>query len=228
VDQQEIARLAYKFWEAEDLLTVAGRRLAPRGTRPAEPKGARPWRYGYRLAIRGLVRSTFVSSPAFITKLVERREVAENTMAFQFERPDGWAFKAGQSIDMTLLDPPETDGEGNKRAFSIASSPQESTLMVATRMRDTAFKRVLKNALVGSKVNIEGPFGDLSLHNNSARPAVLFAGGIGITLFRSIVTTPRSRSSLTGFSCFTRTDGPKTRRSWRNCSLLKRRTQTTS
>ena len=60
--------------------------------------------------------------------------------------------------------------------------------MVATRMRDTAFKRVLKSALVGSKVNIEGPFGDLSLHNNSVRPAVLFAGGIGITLFRSIVT----------------------------------------
>ena len=127
-------------------------------------------------------------SPAFITKLVERREVAENTMAFRFERPDGWAFKAGQSIDMTLLDPPETDGEGNKRAFSIASSPQESTLMVATRMRDTAFKRVLKSALVGSKVSIEGPFGDLSLHNNSARRPILFADGIGITLFRSIVT----------------------------------------
>lgn len=122
-----------------------------------------------------------------MAKLAERLEVAEHTMAFRFERPDGWAFKAGQSIDMTLLDPPETDAEGNKRAFSIASSPQESTLMVATRIRDTAFKRVLKSMPVGSEVRIEGPFGNLSLHNNSARTAVLFAGGIGITLFRSIV-----------------------------------------
>jgi ferredoxin-NADP reductase len=77
--------------------------------------------------------------------------------------------------------------EGNKRAFSVASSPQEPILMVATRMRDTAFTRVLKGTPVGSEVKIEGPFGDLVLHNNSTRPAVLLAGGIGITLFRSIV-----------------------------------------
>jgi ferredoxin-NADP reductase len=36
-------------------------------------------------------------------------------------------------------------------------------------------------------VKIEGPFGSLTLHNNVARTAVLFAGGIGITPFRSIV-----------------------------------------
>ncbi len=34
---------------------------------------------------------------------------------------------------------------------------------------------------------IEGPSGDLTLHNNAARTAVLVAGGIGITPFRSIV-----------------------------------------
>ena len=50
---------------------------------------------------------------------------------------------AGQRhVDMTLIDPYETDGEGNGRAFSIASAPNESTLLVATRMLDTTFKRV--------------------------------------------------------------------------------------
>jgi NAD(P)H-flavin reductase len=34
---------------------------------------------------------------------------------------------------------------------------------------------------------MEGPFGNLTLHNNASRPAVLIAGGIGITPFRSIV-----------------------------------------
>lgn len=103
------------------------------------------------------------------------------------ERLPGWTFKAGQSIDMTLIDPPESDSEGNTRAFSIASAPQEDTLMVATRMRDTAFKRTLKGLPLGSTVKIEGPFGNLTLQNNAAKTAVLLAGGIGITPFRSIV-----------------------------------------
>src|SRR6185437_4963207 len=125
--------------------------------------------------------------PVFTAKLKSREEIAERTMAFHFEKPVGWAFKAGQFIDVTLLNPSQTDPEGNKRGFSIASAPQEETLMVATRLRDTAFKRVLKAMPLGAKVKIEGPFGNLTLHNNAKRTAVLLAGGIGITPFRSIV-----------------------------------------
>lgn len=123
----------------------------------------------------------------FMCRLKDREDVAEGTMAFRFEKLSGWTFKAGQYIDMTLIDPPETDSEGNVRSFSIASAPHEEALMVATRMRDTAFKRVLKTMPIGTGVKIEGPSGDLILHNNSTRTAVLLAGGIGITPFRSIV-----------------------------------------
>jgi ferredoxin-NADP reductase len=38
-----------------------------------------------------------------------------------------------------------------------------------------------------SQVKVEGPFGDLVLHNNQARAAIFLAGGIGITPFRSMV-----------------------------------------
>ena len=131
---------------------------------------------------------TAATGPSYFSvKLRSREEVAEGTMAFRFEKPAGWTFKAGQSMDMTLVDPAETDSEGNTRAFSIASAPQEDSLMVATRMRDTAFKRTLKTLLLGSTVKIEGPFGNLTLHNNAAKTAVLLAGGIGITPFRSMV-----------------------------------------
>lgn len=50
-------------------------------------------------------------------KLIRREEVAEGTMAFRFEKPSGFRFKAGQSADVTLTDPPETDVEGNTREF---------------------------------------------------------------------------------------------------------------
>lgn len=131
--------------------------------------------------------STVTNWPTFMSRLTERHEVAENTMAFQFEKPAGWTFKPGQFLDITLINPPQTDGEGNTRGFSISSAPQESTIMVTTRLRDSAFKRVLKELPLQSEVKIEGPFGNLILHNNAARPAVLLAGGIGITPFRSIV-----------------------------------------
>lgn len=131
--------------------------------------------------------TTVEKCPTFMSKLTSQQEIAERTMSFCFEKPAGWTFKAGQFIDMTLLDPPETDAEGDKRGFSIASAPHEETLMVATRMRDTAFKRVLHTMSLGHSVKIEGPFGNLTLHNNVERAAVLLAGGIGITPFRSIV-----------------------------------------
>ena len=125
--------------------------------------------------------------PTYNVKLSQRQEVAERTLSFSFDKPAGFVFKAGQFLELTLIDPPETDPEGNGRAFSIASAPSESHLMVATRMRDTAAKRVLGGLPLGAEVRIEGPFGDLTLHNNSARPAVLMAGGIGITPFRSML-----------------------------------------
>jgi ferredoxin-NADP reductase len=131
--------------------------------------------------------TTVATPPITTSKLLSRHEVAEGTMAFRFERPSNWIFKAGQYLDMTFLDPAETDSEGNVRSFSIASDPHEEILMVATRMRDTAFKRVLKTMPLGTAVKIEGPSGNLTLHNNVKRVAVFLAGGIGITPFRSIV-----------------------------------------
>jgi ferredoxin-NADP reductase len=120
------------------------------------------------------------------SKLTRRQEIADGTIAFHFEKPSGWIFEAGQAIDITLPAPLETDAEGNTRTFTIASAPYEKGLMVATRMRDTAFKRVLKVMPIGAVVQMEGPSGDLTMHRDAARTAVFLAGGIGITPFRSI------------------------------------------
>ena len=124
---------------------------------------------------------------AYASKLLNRADAGEGTMAFHFERPPGFDFKPGQSADLTLLDPPETDSEGNVRTFSIASAPFEDQLMFATRMRDTAFKRSLKKVPLGTVVKMDSAMGSFTLHKNSAKPAVFLAAGIGITPFSSIV-----------------------------------------
>ena len=115
------------------------------------------------------------------TKLIKKEEVAEGTMAFYFEKPDGFDFIAGQYVTVSLINPPETDEEGNSRFFSLITAPYENCLGVATRMRDTAFKRVLKNLPIGSEVKIAGPDGSFYLHKDAYKPAVFLIGGIGIT-----------------------------------------------
>ena len=132
--------------------------------------------------------------PKIVTKLIARNEVAEGTMAFALERPATFDFRAGQFMVVVLPDPPHTDAEGNRRVFSIASPPQDTTrLLLATRMTGTAFKRSLAEVPLGTPIDLSGPAGDFVLHEDASRPAVFIAGGIGITPFRSMLQDAVSR-----------------------------------
>ena len=122
-----------------------------------------------------------------LVTLKGRDMIARDTVAFTFDRPAGFMFKPGQAIDITLIDPPQTDAKGARRAFSIVSAPFEDRIVVATRMRDSAFKRTLGTLAFGTRVQLEGPFGSLTLHGSRWRPAIFIAGGIGITPFMSIL-----------------------------------------
>jgi uncharacterized protein YeaO (DUF488 family) len=125
--------------------------------------------------------------PIYKIKLKSRQEIAAGTMAFRFEKPEDFAYKAGQFADYTLINPSETDAEGNTRGFSLASAPYEEDLLLATRMRDTAFKRVLRTMELGTELTLDAPYGSFTLHNNAQIPAVFLTGGIGVTPVRSIV-----------------------------------------
>lgn len=121
------------------------------------------------------------------TKLKSKKEIANGTMAFYLEKPDGFTYKAGQFADYTLINPKETDAEGNTRGFSLASAPFEQDIMFATRMRDTAFKRDMKTMDIGTGLTLDGSYGSFTLQNNTRIPAVFLSGGIGITPVRSII-----------------------------------------
>jgi ferredoxin-NADP reductase len=125
--------------------------------------------------------------PKYETTLLGSETVAEGTMAFHFARPADFKFEAGQSINVSLIDPPETDAKGHARTFSIVSAPHETELVIATRMRDTAFKRVFKSMPSGGRLSLRGPAGKFTLDGADTRPAVFLAGGIGITPFVSML-----------------------------------------
>jgi ferredoxin-NADP reductase len=121
------------------------------------------------------------------SRLLGREEIADGTMAFHFARPAGFAFKAGQAVDVVLAEAQGLDTAAGRHTFSLANAPSEERLTVATRLRDSEFKRALANLPVGATVNLDGPFGSLLLHGDANRPAVFVAGGIGITPFMSIL-----------------------------------------
>lgn len=122
----------------------------------------------------------------YTTRLIGSELVAERTMAFHFEKPTDFVFRAGQAIDLALPTV-EEDGQAARHAFSLVSAPHEARLSIATRLRGSAYKEGLRALAPGAAVDIDGPFGSLTLHKDAARDAVMVAGGIGITPFVSIL-----------------------------------------
>jgi ferredoxin-NADP reductase len=121
--------------------------------------------------------------------LVDRQQIASDTMAFWFEPDDGYfEFRAGQHVDLVFSQPQQGCENDNFRTFSLASCPQEKkSIMIAMRMRKTIFKNALQAAALGTKFVVSRPRGSFTLHKDASRPAVFLAGGIGIAPIRSIL-----------------------------------------
>ncbi len=116
--------------------------------------------------------------------LMDRQRIARDTMAFWFDTNGArYEFRAGQHADFVFGS--ESD---NSRTFSLASSPlNKEPIMIAMRMRKTAFKSALNAAALGTKFTVSRPRGSFTLHRDVTKPAVFLAGGIGITPIRSIL-----------------------------------------
>jgi ferredoxin-NADP reductase len=121
--------------------------------------------------------------------LVDRQRIARDTMAFWLDTNGAsFGFRAGQHADFMFMRPCMEGENDNSRTFSIASSPHDKRpVMIAMRMRRTAFKTALKSAALGTKFIVSRPRGSFTLHRDITRPAVFLAGGIGITPIRSIL-----------------------------------------
>jgi ferredoxin-NADP reductase len=119
----------------------------------------------------------------------EKREVAKDTLLVVFDLGgEEVDFTPGQYFWVELPDRGHQDERGLRRHISIVTSPTErGVLGLATRLRDTAFKRTLAELEVGDEVQVEEPKGSYLLPEDTERDYVFVAGGIGITVFRSML-----------------------------------------
>jgi ferredoxin-NADP reductase len=122
-------------------------------------------------------------------KIKAKREVAKGTLLVIFDLlGEEVDFEPGQYFWVELLNAPYNDEKGLRRHITVVTSPNErGVLGLCTRLRDTAFKRSLEELEVGADVEVEQPKGSFTLPRETDRPYVFVAGGIGITVFRSML-----------------------------------------
>jgi len=123
------------------------------------------------------------------SKIKAKQEVAKQTLMVTFDLlGEEVDFQAGQYFWVELPNIGYDDERGLRRHITVVTAPNErGVLGLATRLRDTAFKRTLAELDVGAEVDVEHPKGDYVLPSETDRPYVFLAGGIGITVFRCML-----------------------------------------
>jgi glycine betaine catabolism B len=109
------------------------------------------------------------------TTVVASRRLTPQTHGIMVKKPAGFSFRPTQFTFLSL----NTDEGWDARPMSIATSPTRPDLEYAVRTSDSPFKQTFASLRPGDSVGVQGPFGHFVLKED--RPAVLLAGGIGIT-----------------------------------------------
>lgn len=118
----------------------------------------------------------------------EKSEIAPNIFTFTFKPEKQPAYIAGQFIEM-YLPHPNKDNRGDKRWFTLSSSPTEANVAITTRFAGqsgSSFKKALFAISPGAEISISSPMGDFVLPKDKSIPIIFVAAGIGCTPFRSI------------------------------------------
>ena len=133
-------------------------------------------------------------------RLKERRSETTEAISFIFDLGgQPLEYRAGQYIHYELDALAFPDELGNRRHFTISSSPTDKGIMMfTTRMRGSGFKETVRHAPLGYELTVETPDGLFVMPEWDARPQVFIAAGIGVTtalaVYRNSATLPKSPS----------------------------------
>ncbi len=133
---------------------------------------------------------SYIISPKgkYVMKLSAKEEVADGIYHFTFKPDKPITFKPGQYLEWTLGHE-QPDNRGNRRYFTLASSPTEDCVMLGVKFYDkpSSFKTKLLSMKLGDTIMAAQLAGGFVLPDDPGRKLVFIAGGIGITPFRSML-----------------------------------------
>jgi NAD(P)H-flavin reductase len=121
-------------------------------------------------------------------QLKERIQISKQVYDFVFTPDKPLKFIPGQYMEWTLGHS-KVDSRGNRRSFSIASSPTEIDVHLGIKLYEnpSSFKAALMNMKVGDKIAAGQIAGNFIMPSDITKKLVFIAGGVGITPFRSMV-----------------------------------------
>ncbi len=139
----------------------------------------------------------YIVSPKQKLLLILRKKlrVASGIYDFWFQSSETLAFLPGQYLEWTLgHDRP--DARGNRRSFTISSSPTEDGIAMGVRFyeKSSTFKQRLLALEPGDSIIASQLAGEFTLPKNTGERLVFIAGGIGVTPFRSMIKNMLDRN----------------------------------
>lgn len=123
----------------------------------------------------------------YALKLSRIEQAGEGTYDFVFDPGEKVNFRAGQYMEWTLGHE-KPDSRGNRRYFTIASSPTESEIRLGAKFYEnpSTFKKKMLSLRPGDEMMMGQLAGDFTLPFGKNKKLAFLAGGIGVTPFRSM------------------------------------------
>lgn len=132
-----------------------------------------------------------------ILSLVSKRSLTEFVQEFVFKPNQKLAFEAGQYGEWTIGSHDKIDSRGNRRYFTVASSPNSDLISLAVRIEGphgengSTFKKDLVSLKEGDTMMMSRMAGNFTLPKvtplSQKQTLVFIAGGIGVTPFKSMI-----------------------------------------
>jgi len=120
----------------------------------------------------------------------KNERIARDVYDIRFTKPEAFTFVAGQFV---LLDVPLVDNPSDiqTRAFSLASTPTESELVIVAKMKEggRASRWIAEQLKIGTTVAMKGPFGNFKLDAQTDKEYLFVATSTGVGPFRSQIIT---------------------------------------
>lgn len=123
-----------------------------------------------------------------LLRLKNKIQVGIDQIDFVFSSPERLRFTPGQYMEWTLSHT-NTDSRGNRRYFTLASSPTEEDIRLGVKFypNGSSYKKALVAFSDHEMISASQLAGDFTLPKDASKKLVFLAGGIGITPFRSMI-----------------------------------------